>query len=608
MTDDARQPGSVKLWLAGLVAVALCAAIALLAIRRDPASEDAASNEAARVSNGESPVVYADAVLDEATQKYIWDLEHFTFELEQRLLPRVATAIRKRDAETLGTFLQDGFAARLPNEDGTEVVHRSVRQVQWPAPSGDSETIAATEFSQALFDRLAEFHEISKVKFRVLNIAADGRDPSSGLWSLRLLLSVTGYSEAKNVLTFDTTAQVRTGFLTDEEIIAGRIMAEWVTESATLVESPLLLREVTQQSGLSDLPLHDNWSPDCEQPRQYSFQVACGDWSLDGRPDLVVALHAGEQWLLKQTEDGRFVDATEECGLSRQIDMYGRQCVATLFDFDNDGDDDLLLGATLYRNDSGQRFTKVVNSGLQLGFDPMGAIVADYDCDGLLDLYVLYQHSPDNHYSGTIGWINDEDSGAPNELWRNLGNGRFQNVTEKAGVAGGNRHTFAATWLFANDDHYPDLYVANDFARNCLYLNQGNGTFDDVSDSSGAADFATSMGVAAGDLDGDTRPEIYVANMFSKMGRRIIAQVSENDYEAGVYEQLKGSCAGNRLYRPLKDTPDSSPAYEDISDPLGINGVGWAYAPSLTDLDLDGFLDIYATAGFLSFERGEPDG
>ena len=595
----------MKRRLTGLVAVVVCAALVLLAFRRDSAGPDVDSDAA---TDGDSMVVYADAVLDEATQTYIWDLEHFTFELEQRLLPRVATAIKNQDAETLGTFLQDSFEAKLPIGDGTELVHGSVRQVQWSAPSDEAETLAGDAFSQALLEGLADLHEVSKVKFRVLNIAADDRDPTSGAWSLRLLLSVVGYSETRNVLTFDTTALARATFLTDEDIIAGRILTEWITESATLVESPPLLREVTQQSGLSELPLHDNWSPDCEQPRQYSFQVACGDWSLDGRPDLVVALHAGEQWLLRQTDDGRFVDATEEFGLSRKIDMYGRQCVATLFDFDNDGDDDLLLGATLYRNDDGRHFTEVVNSGLTLGFDPMGAVVADYDCDGLLDLYVLYQHSPDNQFSGTIGWINDEDSGAPNELWRNLGNGRFRNVTERAGVAGGNRHTFAAAWLFANDDHYPDLYVANDFARNCLYLNLGNGTFEDASESSGAADFATSMGVAAGDLDGDARPEIYVANMFSKMGRRIIAQVSEDDYEAGVYEQLKGSCAGNRLYRPLTNAADGDPVYEDISDPLGINGVGWAYAPSLTDLDLDGFLDIYATAGFLSFERGEPDG
>ena len=115
------------------------------------------------------------------------------------------------------------------------------------------------------------------------------------------------------------------------------------------------------------------------------------------------------------------------------------------------------------------------------------------------------------------------------------------------------------------------------------------------------------MGVVAGDLDGNGTPEIYVANMFSKMGRRIIAHVSEADYPPGIYQQLLGSCAGNRLYRTT-DITAGTPVYQEISDSLGVNGVGWAYAPALTDLDLDGYLDIYATAGFLSFERGEPDG
>lgn len=556
----------------------------------------------------EVPVVYADAVLDEDTQKSIWDLEHFTFEIEQRLMPRVATALKERDDDALLNFLRNDFAATVITGNGSTVLHGPVRQNRRDADSAESSRVNSTGFANHLLEQLRPFSEISKAKFRVLNIAAANRDQPSDDWTLRLLLSVSGYSATHEILTLDLTAQAKARFLTDDDIIAGQIFAGWETETATLVESPPLLREATRASGLTDLPLHDNWSPDCENPRQYSAQIACGDWSLDGRPDIAVASHTGEQWLLEQTADGRFTDATARLGLQRQIQMRGRQCVATLFDFDNDGDDDLLLGATLYRNVEGRRFLPVESSGLELGFDPMGAIVADYDCDGLLDLYVLYQHSPDNQFAGTIGWINDDESGAPNELWRNLGNGRFRLVTRQAGVAGGNRHTFAATWLFANDDHFPDLYVANDFARNSLFLNQGNGTFEDVSEASGAADFATSMGVAAGDLDGDARPEIYVANMFSKMGRRIIAQVNESDYPKGVFEQLKGSCAGNRLYRPLTMKSGESPTYKEVSDPLGINGVGWAYAPSLTDFDLDGFLDIYATAGFLSFQRGEPDG
>ena len=112
------------------------------------------------------------------------------------------------------------------------------------------------------------------------------------------------------------------------------------------------------------------------------------------------------------------------------------------------------------------------------------------------------------------------------------------------------------------------------------------------------------MGVASGDINGDGVPEIYVANMYSKMGRRIIAQVSAQDYPAGIYEQLVGSCAGNRLYSTKGDVRE----YQELSEQLGVNAVGWAYAPAFADFDGDGSLDVYATTGFLSFDRQKPDG
>jgi len=112
------------------------------------------------------------------------------------------------------------------------------------------------------------------------------------------------------------------------------------------------------------------------------------------------------------------------------------------------------------------------------------------------------------------------------------------------------------------------------------------------------------MGVAAGDITGDGLPEIYVANMFSKMGRRIIAHVSDQDYPSGVYQQIKGSCAGNRLY----SMQTNGKSFEELSEVAGVNQVGWAYAPALADFDADGWLDIYATTGFLSYRRVKPDG
>ena len=110
--------------------------------------------------------------------------------------------------------------------------------------------------------------------------------------------------------------------------------------------------------------------------------------------------------------------------------------------------------------------------------------------------------------------------------------------------------------------------------------------------------------VASGDLDNDGTAEIYVANMYSKMGRRIVGQVSDNDYPPGVYPRLQGACAGSRLYRLNKDASNST----EFSEQAGVNQVGWAYAPAMADFNNDGMLDLYATCGFLSVDRTKPDG
>jgi hypothetical protein len=92
--------------------------------------------------------------------------------------------------------------------------------------------------------------------------------------------------------------------------------------------------------------------------------------------------------------------------------------------------------------------------------------------------------------------------------------------------------------------------------------------------------------------------------MFSKMGRRIIQMVSEEDYDPQVYQQIIGSCAGNQLYCRDKETGK----YKDCGEMAGVNEVGWAWAPTMLDIDSDGWLDLYATSGFMSFDHEKPDG
>ena len=328
-----------------------------------------------------------------------------------------------------------------------------------------------------LLNYLDEFSLISKIKFRVLAIE---RADSVDLWHVRWLLSAAGETAERGPISWESTHSTVCRFSNDAEIAAGRILTRWTIESEFIRSAPRrFMTEVTKQVGLSELRLRDNWEYDEEPAQQFTLQVAVADYNRDGFLDIAVAGHDGRQYVLRSLAGERFEDATAQVGLpAKRSDATS--LLTTWLDYNNDGYPDLMLGDRLYRNLDGKGFTNETgHSGLRFNAEGVvvGCVVADYDCDGWLDLYVLYKTSPTRSVSTKIGYLNDNHSGAANQLWRNTGNGQFTDVTEEAAVAAGLRHSFAAAWLHANDDHFPDLYVANDFGVNQLYLNDGHGHF-----------------------------------------------------------------------------------------------------------------------------------
>jgi hypothetical protein len=231
--------------------------------------------------------------------------------------------------------------------------------------------------------------------------------------------------------------------------------------------------------------------------------------------------------MLKETGKLQFVDVTEQAGLSR----VGYGMGVAVGDYNNDGYPDLYVtnfGANiLYRNNGNGTFTDVTgDAGVGAGGWSASAAFVDYDQDGYLDLYVTrYLDFTTLGNKECFNAAGERDYCTPaaykpvtHRLFRNLRNGRFQDVTQLAGITAAGGPGLGVACVDFNSDGWPDIYVANDGAANLLWLNNGNGTFREAALLSGAAYSAdgvarAGMGVTAGDFEGSGAESIFVTNL-----------------------------------------------------------------------------------------------
>ena len=343
--------------------------------------------------------------------------------------------------------------------------------------------------------------------------------------------------------------------------------------------------------------------------------VSAVDYDGDRWDDLFFA-NGDRVHLYRNEGDGTFADATEAAGLP--TGPIGAT-VGLFVDFDNDGDKDLFLGSStdhnrLYRNEGDGTFSDV-SAAANLGRNIVSvAAAADFDNDGRVDLYLGRYLDPRVDLPTTLFYTRNSQG---NTLLRNVGDLRFEDVTARAGVREGGL-TLGIAWGDYDDDGYQDLYVANDFGRNALLHNEGDGTFSDVSAATGTLDFGFGMSATFGDIDNDGDLDLYVSNVHS--GQRWYGQAATlykylltslwqgtATEDLPLYEEilaLAGSdwrsygdwvVKGNSLL-----INDGQGHFTDVSEEARTNPFGWYWSSAMFDFDNDGRQDLYAVNGWIS--------
>ncbi|HEX5625128.1 MAG TPA: CRTAC1 family protein, partial [Saprospiraceae bacterium] len=340
--------------------------------------------------------------------------------------------------------------------------------------------------------------------------------------------------------------------------------------------------------------------------------VGIGDFNNDGLSDLYFVGNQVHDRLYLNQGGMKFKDISKESGISA---FDGWKSGVSLVDINLDGFMDIYVTRGGYKNDPSKNTNLLLINKGDLTFedqaakygiaDPGYSIAAtffDYDNDNDLDLFVTNRPERWGVTESDIVRVKSKQTDSIDPLtthkfYRNNGNESFTEVTREAGLYPCYSYGLSATAGDLNHDFTQDLYVANDFIENdYFYINYGNGTFKEMSKNLTNHVPYYSMGADFGDINNDGNEEIFVVEMRPDDYKR--SKTTMPAMQPSFFVKLDSLGFHDQYMHNVLQYNHGNGFFTDISQMSGVDKTDWSWAALISDLDNDGWKDIYVTNGF----------